>query len=194
MPVLCQHLSHNDREDLRLSNMLYLDGECYAFAIALHRLTSWTIVGLMQGDVPFHAAVRDDRNRLRDFRGVVPHAKFGPHFGMYPPYDLRDLVPDDLLRVRPVSEHSIATALTLAEAIWPDLPQPPWCRRARAVRFAEALERVCHEHGMWFTAPIPGTHGWPFLTFDDDDRQGIELRPAITGNSFYVNSHFEKPS
>lgn len=199
MPAIMTALSEADREELHLSNMIFLDGECYAFAAALNRITSWPIVGLMTTDpelgyVPYHVGVRDPDGRFRDFRGVVDDDTFGAHFGLRQPYDLRELTLEDLRAIRPVAERMITYALALIEHLWPELPVRINGNTARAHRFAAELEKLCQAHGVWFTTNAGGTAHWPFMTFDDDLAQGIELRPSLTGNTFFFNRHFGRPN
>lgn len=191
MPVIIRELSEEDRAAAHASNMHFFNGNCYSFAVALHRLTGWQIVGLVRSCEiwPDHVGVRDPDGNLRDYRGIVPYKEFGRYFGYTAPYKLRDYSPEELARSSGVRESLVELALDLIEVIWPELPMRIDGKLARAHRFTAAMEQLCRDHDIWFTTTAQGTAFWPFMSFGDDIAQGIELRPALIGNSYFFNRH-----
>ena len=89
----------------------YLNGECYAFAIAMHRATGFPMVGLVgelqKKTTVIHAAVLNPEGKFFDARGVVSEEEFGKPFGYKPPYRLKQVSEPDLRDIRPVDEHEI---------------------------------------------------------------------------------------
>lgn len=137
---------------------MFLEGECYAFAIACHRLTGWPIVALRTAEHDIrHAAIRDGEGRLYDARGQVAEPAFGEPFGTVAPYDLRVITPEDLTGVRPVEDHVIAWATSLIEACWPEWVNAPGDLTKRFEAYVEALEALSRLHGVYVQGPSPGT-------------------------------------
>lgn len=60
----------------------YVSGTCAAFAIALHDLTGYPIVGINGG---MHVAVRTPGGEIIDFVGRLPLAKVARRYGMRRP-------------------------------------------------------------------------------------------------------------
>ena len=50
---------------------VYLDGECYAFAVALQQNLGWPIMGLMHGGTIRHALLQRPDGGLFDARGPI---------------------------------------------------------------------------------------------------------------------------
>lgn len=164
---------------------MFLDGECYAFAIAFHRLTGWQMVGLMMGNLIRHAAVRNPSGVLFDARGPVSEEKFGKLFGARPPYDLQEIEEKDLLDTRPIMEMNIRRASKWIESLWPDLPFVSG-DRLRVRKFAEELEALSRKHGFWILGPYPATP--PLLAEGPDEGEGgYVIRMTDEGNMFTIN-------
>ena len=111
-----------------LGNMItstYLDGECYAFAVALNEGLGWQMLGLigrLHGeDCIRHVVLQMPGGRFFDARGVMDETTLGAPFGLSPPYQFIGGVTRAMLEeVRPVQDRSIAMARRLAEAYWPE--------------------------------------------------------------------------
>lgn len=154
---------------------VYLDGECYAFAIALHRGLAWPIVGLMEDLVPRHVVVRMPSGMLRDVRGkefTADDPELGAPFSLTPPYVLQEIHESNLFVVRKIQDHSIALARSMAERLWPDLGwKNPLEPRVRA--FVDALEMLCKEHGFCIRSPYVTTR--PIISPLEGDEGGFDV-------------------
>lgn len=187
MAALYKPLGDEERGCLHdMARAMFLDGECYAFAVALSRGLGRPMVGLMRGDEIRHATVYMISHLLHDVRGIFSQEdpKLGEPFGMSPPYTLRTITEGDLLAVRPVHERTIATAARFAEAIWPNLP---WTnsRARRAAAFAEELEALSRKHKFWIRAPYPAA--MPILCDGMDDEAGYTLQHTCDASSFTID-------
>lgn len=188
MPTILRTLEakKEDRESLHdMCLSIFLDGECYAFAMALSQGLGWPMVGLMQDEIVLHACVRSPDGRLHDVRGFVSEKEFAKPFRK-PPYELREITESDLRAIRPVHVRAIAYTRRMAETIWPDLP---WINSsaAKAIAFADELETLCRKHGFWITGGVPANPPRLFVTGDDEG--GYELRPTLDGLAFTINRY-----
>lgn len=168
----------------------YLDGECYAFATALHEGLGWQLVGLINGDEIRHAAVRSPEGVLYDVRGAVSEEEFGRPFSYTPPYQLREVDVKELYRSGESDEVrrlSVATARKLAETVWPELPWKDSAAK-RSIAFCDELEALCRKHNLWIRAPYPGAK--PILTTGGDDEGGYEICPTFDGAAFTIDRYF----
>ncbi len=183
------HLQGESLDTIRsLATSAFLDGECYAFAIALNRNLGWPIIGLMDDNgIPRHALVHSrSHGILFDVRGsfTVHEQELGRPFSFRPPYNLQKLTENDLLRVRPVHERTISYALRMAEIIMPDLPWKE-SRMIRARQFCDELETLCRKHGFWIRSPVPTAR--PILCETADDEDGYTLRWTDCGMQFIID-------
>ena len=101
---------------------VYLDGECYAFAVALQQNLEWPIMGLMHGGTIRHALLQRPDGGLFDARGPIKSKDAGKPFEVPPPYDLKPVEEIGLRQTRLIQELRIRRALDLAQRGWPDLP------------------------------------------------------------------------
>ncbi|MBI2642554.1 MAG: hypothetical protein HYW97_01795 [Candidatus Wildermuthbacteria bacterium] len=163
---------------------VYLDGECYAFAIALQQNLGWPIMGLIHKGTIRHALLQRPDGGLFDARGPVKSKDAGKPFEVPHPYDLKPVEEIDLRKIRPIQELSITRALDIAQRIWPDLPwQNSMHERAR--RFAEELEALSRKYGVWIYARVPAAQ--PFLTLAHGDETGYALSTALSGGICVFN-------
>lgn len=187
MPTILRVLSEEERVAMHENwRPVYFDGECYAFAVALHRGLGWQIIGLMNGEEIRHACVRSPEGKLHDVRGFITEEEFGNPF-LAPPYELREIEESDLCAVRPVQDGSIKYARIMAENVWPELPwQETLAKRAQV--FADAIEAVCREHGFWIRSPYPAA--LPLLAKGDGDEGGYELQLTADGLTYTIDRYF----
>ena len=169
---------------------MFLDGECYAFAIALNEGLGWPMVGLMSGKEIRHAAVRRPDGKLHDARGPVSEQQFGHPFCFAPPYDLRTVTAEDLIRAGEPNgprKFSIDMARRTAEALWPELP---WenSLASKVSAFAEELEALSRKHGLWIRSSVPTAASMIAIGLDDEG--GYELRPTVDGVTFTIDRYF----
>jgi hypothetical protein len=183
MPITYKPLSEEDHKSLHeLSQSVYLDGECYAFAIALHRLLGWDLIGIMEGEVVRHACVVHC-GRYYDVRGQVPKNKLGAPFGLSSP-ELRPITEETLYATRPIGDSSIAQSEWIAEALWPELP---W-RSGPMVKYRSfliELAALCEKHGTYIFAPYPMAK--PLLTEAVGDEKGFMFSPTSNGRLYFFD-------
>jgi hypothetical protein len=187
MATFVEKLKEKDRTSLiGMFGSIFLDGECYAFAIALHQGLGCPLIGLMEGDVIRHAGVRCPNGGIRDVRGELTEDNFGDHF-LSAPHLIRDISIDELYLTRPIDEISIMRARRLAEAAWPDLP---WIQSlAKNMKaFTDELEKLSRKHGIWIRSCVPASP--PHLSYGDDAESGYELLPALDGGGFTINRSY----
>jgi len=166
---------------------VYLDGECYAFAIALKRGLGWPLAGLMEGDTIRHAMAYGISHKLYDVRGgfAQDDPKLGQPFSLRPPYQLRQIKEEQLRQVRPVHERTIRHARKLAEIIWPNWPwRSASSAHARMTAFLDDLESISRRHGVWVRAAIPNPAMWPHLSEHEGDESGYTLYPTEDGQGY----------
>lgn len=138
---------------------MFLDGECYAFAVALHRGLSWPIFGLMRNNEIRHAFLRPANvsdDVFFDARGYIEEEKLGKPFGLDQPYELRQIEEKDLYTKRPILDNYINKARQFAEIVWPKLDWKGGTRADKILAFAKELEALSREHGLWIRAAFPG--------------------------------------
>ena len=194
MTTVIRTLLEDDREGHNILHEIcmgiYLDGECYAFAIALHRGLGWPIIGLINGDIIRHTAVQSPDGILHDARGVISKNEFAAPFDIVPPHNLVEVSEEKLLRdgeTNEIREASIQMARKIAEAIWPKLP---WKESlaSKVSAFADELEILCKKHRIWIRASFPATA--PILAPSMDDEGGYILKPTADGLSFTIGRYF----
>ncbi len=156
-----------------------LDGQCYAFAIALHRCLGWPMVGLMQENVIRHACVSDLEGNLWDCRGMVNKEEFGRPFGITFPYDLNPVTEKDLNSKVPISEPLIESLSKMAQTVWPDLPWKSDTFLVRVRAFAEDLEALSRKHELWIYGNSPNM--LPAIAEGVGDEKGYTLESVISG-------------
>ena len=192
MTTLIKTLGDESREAIHsICLATYLDGECYAFATALHEGLGWDIVGVMQGDMIRHAVVRCPDGDLYDVRGKVSEKELGQPFDMSAPYDLKLVEIADLVREKEPPQArilSVAAARRFAEKLWPELPwtngESEWVRA-----FCDELEALCRRHKLWIRAPYPG--GKPVLSPHAGDEAGFTAQPTDDGLGYVIDRRLE---
>lgn len=169
---------------------MYLDGECYAFATALHEGLGWNIYGLMQRETVRHVVVKNpDIGRFFDARGFWMYSKseMGGPFQMTDfeihAIDVQDLVmPGESPEAR---SNSVARARMLAETLWPELS---WKESfaSRMNVFADELEALSRKHGVWVRASLPAIP--PSLAVEEGGEGGYTICAGFTG-AFTLNRY-----
>jgi hypothetical protein len=159
----------------------YLEGECYAFAIALHQGLGWPVCGIIVDTTIRHAGVRAPDGRIHDIRGLLTEAEFATHF------TLREVSMEELYATRPIDDHSIAHARRLAETLWPELP---WISSyvMRVQAFADELEALSRAHGLWIRGDVPASP--PLLYTSSGEEGGYRVRPIVDGSSYTITRYF----
>jgi hypothetical protein len=192
MPTRVFALDEESRKHLHALLMnIFLDGECYAFATALHEGLGWPLMGIVGTDgVVYHAAVQAPDGRFFDARGYVSLRDFSTPFSL-PRQTLVQPVTLEMFTRKGepafAREHSVASARRMAEDVWPELPWKD-SAAARAMRFCEELEVLSRKHGLWIRSPYPTAR--PHLAESGADEAGYELRRAEGGFSFTLDRYF----
>ena len=166
---------------------IFLDGECYALAMAASQGTGWPMVGLMEDGVIRHALVQRPDGLLHDVRGPVEVADAGKPFGIKSP-DIRPITEADLLARRPVD--NIGFALKVAMALWPDLPWREGTMHARVLAFTTELEEVCRRHGIWLRGHVHTMP--PVLAEAFGDEAGYTITTTDDGMAYQINRRFSR--
>lgn len=191
MPTVVHTLDEDrgDTEFLTFRFQLpYLEGECYAFAIALNQGLGWPLVGLMKGDEIRHAGVRAPDGRIYDARGPLSEEAFGDYF-MPSPHIIREITETDLRTTRPIADFSVQQARQFAEVAWPELP---WHESlaSRIEAFADDLEALSRKHGFWIGGPVPAS--LPLILPGEGDEGGYELRLTVDGMRYTINRYLRR--
>lgn len=159
MAVIC----NPDKETVKflqnLCEAIFLEGECYAFAIALHRGLGWPIFGLMVNGKIRHAFL-DPTNTdgvFFDARGYISEEKLGIPFGIEQSYELSRVEEKDLYATRPIIDSFVYKARQFAEVIWTDLPWKGGVEADKILQFAKDLEELSQKHNIWIRSAFPGT-------------------------------------
>lgn len=169
----------------------YLDGECYAFARALHEGLGWPLIGLMQGDVIRHAMVREPGGLLRDVCGATTAEELCKTFGLPLPPVTREVRDFDLIRAEEPAERiffMIRQARKMAEVLWPELPWRDSAAQCVAA-FTDELESLCRKHRLWLRPMVPGS---PMMISDEiGEERGYALTPTSDGTTFCIDRYFK---
>lgn len=189
MTTTFRPLEAEDRE--RLHEMIiagFLDGECYAFAIALCRGTGWPMFGLMEGKTVRHALVLDPKGILHDARGAVNEEELGRPFDLSPPYVLESVSEEELFSIKPVSEYTIESVSRKAQILWPELPWKADTLNIKVRSFSQELERLSRKYGLWLRSYLPNTP--PVIAEKCGGEKGYEINLTLDG-SYTVNRIFK---
>lgn len=169
----------------------YLDGECYAFARALHEGLGWPLIGLMEGEVIRHALVREPGGLLRDVSGATTAEEVCKTFGLPLPAVTREVRDFDLIRDEEPAErifYMIRAARKIAEVLWPELP---WRDSAAqcVTAFVDELESMCRRHRLWLRPMVPGA---PMMLSEEiGHEEGYALTPTSDGTTFCIDRYFK---
>lgn len=195
MPTRIKKLVDEDKESYEtlhgLCLSVFLDGECYALAIALNRGLAWPMIGLMNGDEIRHVAVLSPDGRLHDARGYIFEKEFGQPFDLPGQQIIKVVTEKDLIidgEPDMVRENTILMARKIAESLWPELPwKDTFASRVSA--FADELENLSRKHKLWIRSPVPAS--LPVIAVGDDDEAGYDLRPTHDGMTFTIERYFK---
>lgn len=197
MTVHYQSLDAKTREFLEAHvRGRYLDGQCYEFALALHRYAGLPIIALEQtagfggrrDPVIVHAVAElppGFAGELIDARGYIYRHQLNEPFGI-PEHlrRIREATEEELFAIRMIQDSHIERAARLAEALWPELP---WknSEAAKRIAFLEELEALSRRHGFWLSRGVPGTLIHIREAFGEE--KGYELRHTDDGLGFITD-------
>lgn len=178
-----------------LTQGIYLDGECYAFGIAVSEATGWPMVGLILDEVGSsgvirHVGVRMPDERVLDARGPLTEREFASHFvSGGGGWRLRDVSASELLAVRPIHPRSIEHAKRFAETLWPSLPWKS-TTATRALAFVAGLEAYCRERGFMIRGHGPAASPIVYEC-DKDDTFEYRLEATASAGQFLLKHSFD---
>jgi hypothetical protein len=159
---------------------VYLQPECYAFAIALHRGIGWPIIAIKVNGILQHAAVLQPDGSFRDARGVIEKKDEGDFVAPFTggaPYDIITVSEASLLHVRPVHDISIERASLMAEVIWPNLPWKMHTLQQRSRNFLNELGLLCEKYGVWIRSSVPNAG---IVLENSHGDEGFAVQPMLT--------------
>lgn len=149
MPSSVKRLSDSEKDDLRsVFAAAYMCRLCVAMAAAAHRRTGWPIVALRSSSGELlHAGINVPGRGYLDVRGVLSEEEFrrGQAGSLSWAED------GALMEEAGIAEADVEKADRLLRLLFDELPG----RNAVADRFggfANALEALCREHGVWLRA------------------------------------------
>jgi len=193
MSTKLEKLSGENNESLqRLEIITYLDGQCYEFAVALHRGLGWPLVGVMSGNpagvIIRHALAQSPDGKFWDIRGPVKKSEIGTPFGIASEPVLQPVTEEDLRKTRKTFGHSISDeaiehASLVAEGLWPELPWRKETFQKRVLAFMDELETLCKKHEVWIRAPYPAARIVVGKAYGDE--KGFRISPTLNGQYFF---------
>jgi hypothetical protein len=178
-----ERLNHLATKELwELAKSRFLNGECDAFAIALHRGLGWHLYALRTRDNPYrHVFVRSTPGECYDVRGSVPLTQISQGIGLEQNYSVVATTERDLIEVAKTQEGSIATALQMAQAMWPDLQWLPNTTLRKTEMFVVELEALLRKHGLGMCLPNMGVN---LETLEDPGDTHYYFTPIRCGGKF----------
>lgn len=194
MATTYRPIKGEDRECLlRMCTGMFLEGQCYEFALALHRGLGWPIIGLIHQDTIFHALVRDPEGNHWDSRGKLKDSEISAPFCVPSPPELREVTYKELLSVREgngltIVEHSIETASCFSQTLWPELPWKD-TRASKIQHFLADLEELSRRYGIWIRGPVPAAS--PHLSEEFGEESGYWFAPTVDGFGFYFDRNLK---
>jgi hypothetical protein len=172
-----------------LWKMIYsmcLHGQCYPFAIALHRALGWPMIGLSYRERIVHAVLRRPDGIYFDVRGSITETQLGAPFCIYPPFTLVEVDEETLRRLQPnINDRFILSLQEKARQIWPRLPWTPSPTQVQVEGFLTELEALSRKYGIWIRANTPATP--PFLETPIGKEVGYEASVDGTGLKYYFH-------
>ncbi len=200
MTTIFEELSTEDHAFLeQLCRLAYLGNASQILAIALHRGTGWPLVTLTIKKQVRHIAVRSPDDIFYDARGACAMESFVEYFLGNPepeegalPYRIRKISEKRLLAKWPEDEMAIQTAARFAEALWPKLPWRNGSAWGPYLDFAQALERLSRERGIWVDGLLVMISEPGNAMRNGDNRSGYALRPTANGICT-IERHKEPP-
>jgi hypothetical protein len=184
MPTIIKKIDKIGKEFLTDFLESSIHGDCYPFAIALHRNLGWPIIGLFKKEKIIHVGVKSPDEKIWDGRGEVSEEELAEPF-ITSPYSIRHVAEEELVATGTVDEYTIETLLEKAQIVWPDLPWKngtPW---DKVIAFADDLEKLSRKHKLWICGNNPMS--LPMIFQGQDDETGYAIEPSIDGNAFTIN-------
>ena len=164
-------------------------GQCYPFAIAMHRELGWPIVGIKRGEDIVHVGVRSPEWDIWDGRGKVSETEFVSPFAHGEVSLTEDIEEDDLFSRQDISDYMIESFTMKIQSLWPYLPWLQKTCEKKTIEFARRLEKLSRKYKIWILAPFAAA--LPVLSEGMDDEAGYELKLMPDGVTFTINRVLE---
>jgi hypothetical protein len=162
----------------------FLDGLCYEFAIAIHKLTHWPIFGLLHENTFRHVFLKPERRQYFDARGFVKRKDLATPFNDLPSgrrLRIASISPNELMNLRELDDESVRFAMEYAGKVWPEILRKSG-QQQRIHTFLQQLNALCSQHKVWIRAPFPNAR--PIICDATGDEAGFEASPLAVGNEW----------
>lgn len=166
-----------------LSSSIY--GQCYPFAIAMHRGLGWQLVGLFYEGMIIHAGVRSPEGKIWDGRGKISDADFITPFANEVYSAICNITEEDLLSRDDTAESLVDFYTDRAQVVWSNLPWNKPVYQENVIAFAKELEELSRKYKLWVCGPYPAAT--PVLFQGYDDEKGYELTRTSDGVTYKIN-------
>lgn len=184
MTAIIESLSENGKEFISSLLGATVNGNCYHFALAMHRALGWSLIGLIDEGEIIHAGVKSPEGKIWDGRGEVSEDEFSQEF-VRPPFVIRGITERDLLRTGIIKEHLVEIISKRAQLIWPNLPWKKETIQGKVYRFTQELAELSQKYGLWIAGNTPASLPIIFEGFGDED--GYRIIPTDDGSGFIVS-------
>lgn len=166
-------------------------GDCYHFALAMHRELNWDIIGLFveDGKLPVHVGVKSSEGKIWDGRGEISEKEFIEPFVKNSAYKMREVTEEELLVSGTVNESRVEYLQKKAQIVWPNLAWKEKTFQQRVTEFAKELEGLSRKYGLWICKTYPPDS--PTIVEGYGDEVGYEISPNVHGGSFSINRILE---
>ncbi|MFA5777104.1 MAG: hypothetical protein WC906_01540 [Parcubacteria group bacterium] len=178
-----------DTSDFRLMLSSSIYGQCYNFALALHRGLGWPLIGLIVDPVIIHAGVLSSEGKIWDGRGEISEADFVEPFVEGEAYIIKEIKEEDLTHEPKVKETTIDFFLEKAQLVWPELPWKQATFMEKVKTFADELEALSRKYKLWISGTLPVAP--PAIFKGCDDETGYAVKLSADGNAFFINRMLE---
>lgn len=184
MPTIVKEIDKIGKEFLTDFLESSIHGDCYPFAIALHRNLGWPIIGLFKKERIIHVGLKSPDEKIWDGRGEISEEEFAEYF-ITSPYSIRHVTEEELIATDMVDEYTIETLLKKSQLIWPNLPWKNDTPLDKVIAFTDDLEKLSRKYKLWIYGNTPTS--LPTIFQGQDDETGYAIRPSINSGAFTIN-------
>lgn len=160
-----------------------INGNCYEFAVMMHRNLGWPLVGLIENFQIIHVGVKSPDGKYWDGRGGLSQTDFIKPFKK-DCLEFEYIEESDLISHK-ISDRVVGIFLEKAQLLWPELPWKKPTDLEIIEFFAKDLEELSRKYRLWIGSP---TSSGPSVIFKGiGDETGYELTLSEDGNAFFIN-------
>jgi hypothetical protein len=161
---------------------IYLEGNCYEFALGVHQDTGFPLAGLVNNGTVWHAGVRHSDGRFFDARGFVEESDIEVPFRKQGPFEIREITIQEMQASRQISEEGALHASQMVQVVYPDFPWNECSLISKTRAFLDELEELCRLHGFMIRAPYVTTQ--PIVELAHGDEKGFSMSPVMSGGGY----------